>query len=84
MAAWAGLDRPAATTASGSRSDTIPSDRQPVSKGTNLDRTGTWFLYHHLLRDLLHLEAEATIAAQHLPQARSRRAVQVARDLQLI
>ena len=23
-----------------------------------LDRTGTWFRYHHLLRDLLRLEAQ--------------------------
>jgi LuxR family transcriptional regulator, maltose regulon positive regulatory protein len=26
-----------------------------------LDRTGTWFRYHHLLRDLLHVEAQAII-----------------------
>jgi LuxR family maltose regulon positive regulatory protein len=26
-----------------------------------LDRTGTWFRYHHLLRDLLRLEADQTI-----------------------
>jgi len=26
-----------------------------------LDRTGTWFRYHHLLRDLLRLEAQRTI-----------------------
>lgn len=38
-----------------------------------LDRTGTWFRYHHLLRDLLHLEAQATIAAQ-LPELHRRAA----------
>ncbi len=26
----------------------------------SLDRTGTWYRYHHLLADLLHLEAERT------------------------
>jgi LuxR family maltose regulon positive regulatory protein len=31
-----------------------------------LDRTGTWFRYHHLLRDLLQLEAQANVAP-HLP-----------------
>lgn len=36
-----------------------------------LDRTGTWFRYHHLLRDLLHLEAQATIAGR-LPELHRR------------
>lgn len=39
-----------------------------------LDRTGTWFRYHHLLRDLLHLEAQAISAAQ-LPELHRRAAV---------
>lgn len=39
-----------------------------------LDRTGTWFRYHHLLRDLLHLEAQATSTAQ-LPELHRRAAV---------
>ena len=38
-----------------------------------LDRTGTWFRYHHLLRDLLHLEAQATIA-ERLPELHRRAA----------
>lgn len=39
-----------------------------------LDRTGTWFRYHHLLRDLLHLEAQATIP-DRLPELHRRAAV---------
>jgi LuxR family maltose regulon positive regulatory protein len=39
-----------------------------------LDRTGTWFRFHHLLRDLLHLEAQATIATR-LPELHRRAAV---------
>jgi LuxR family maltose regulon positive regulatory protein len=38
-----------------------------------LDRTGTWFRYHHLLRDLLRLEAQATIAGR-LPELHRRAA----------
>jgi LuxR family maltose regulon positive regulatory protein len=38
-----------------------------------LDHTGTWFRYHHLLRDLLHLEAQATIA-ERLPELHRRAA----------
>ena len=38
-----------------------------------LDRTGTWFRYHHLLRDLLHLEALATLP-DHLPELHRRAA----------
>lgn len=38
-----------------------------------LDRTGTWFRYHHLLRDLLQLEAQANIAP-HLPELHGRAA----------
>ena len=39
-----------------------------------LDRTGTWFRYHHLLRDLLRLEAQAAMA-DHLPELHRRAAV---------
>jgi LuxR family maltose regulon positive regulatory protein len=44
--------------------------------GTNqmvigLDRTGTWYRYHHLLRDLLRLEAQDTIP-ERLPGLHSR------------
>lgn len=38
-----------------------------------LDATGTWFRYHHLLRDLLRLEAERSIAAE-LPDLHARAA----------
>lgn len=38
-----------------------------------LDRTDTWFRYHHLLRDLLQLEAQANIAS-HLPELHRRAA----------
>ncbi|HZA00505.1 MAG TPA: LuxR C-terminal-related transcriptional regulator [Acidimicrobiales bacterium] len=38
-----------------------------------LDRTGTWFRYHHLLRDLLHLEAQATMP-EYLPELHRRAA----------
>ncbi|HAS13546.1 MAG TPA: hypothetical protein DCS55_24045 [Acidimicrobiaceae bacterium] len=38
-----------------------------------LDRTDTWFRYHHLLRDLLQLEAQASIAP-HLPELHRRAA----------
>jgi LuxR family transcriptional regulator, maltose regulon positive regulatory protein len=38
-----------------------------------LDRTGTWFRYHHLLRDLLRLEALATMA-DHVPELHRRAA----------
>jgi LuxR family maltose regulon positive regulatory protein len=31
----------------------------------SLDRTGTWFRYHHLLRDLLRLEAQQTFPERH-------------------
>lgn len=39
-----------------------------------LDRTGTWFRYHHLLRDLLRLEAQANMA-DRLPELHRRAAV---------
>lgn len=39
-----------------------------------LDRTGTWFRYHHLLRDLLRLEAEDAIP-DRLPELHARAAV---------
>jgi LuxR family maltose regulon positive regulatory protein len=39
-----------------------------------LDATGTWFRYHHLLRDLLRLEAEQVLHAQ-LPELHARAAV---------
>jgi LuxR family maltose regulon positive regulatory protein len=39
-----------------------------------LDRTGTWFRYHHLLRDLLRLEAQAAMP-DHLPELHRRAAV---------
>jgi LuxR family transcriptional regulator, maltose regulon positive regulatory protein len=38
-----------------------------------LDRTGTWFRYHHLLRDLLRLEAQQTLP-DRLPGLHSRAA----------
>jgi LuxR family maltose regulon positive regulatory protein len=38
-----------------------------------LDRTDTWFRYHHLLRDLLQLEAQANIAPR-LPELHRRAA----------
>jgi LuxR family maltose regulon positive regulatory protein len=38
-----------------------------------LDRTGTWYRYHHLLRDLLRLEAQDTIP-DRLPGLHSRAA----------
>ena len=39
-----------------------------------LDRTGTWFRYHHLLRDLLRLEADQAIP-DRLPARHARAAV---------
>ncbi|CAN5900825.1 LuxR C-terminal-related transcriptional regulator [soil metagenome] len=38
-----------------------------------LDRTGTWFRYHHLLRDLLRLEAQQAFPAR-LPELHARAA----------
>ena len=38
-----------------------------------LDRTGTWFRHHHLLRDLLRLEAQAAIP-ERLPELHRRAA----------
>jgi LuxR family maltose regulon positive regulatory protein len=38
-----------------------------------LDRTGTWFRYHHLFRDLLHFEAQATMP-ERLPELHRRAA----------
>jgi LuxR family maltose regulon positive regulatory protein len=38
-----------------------------------LDRTGTWFRYHHLLRDLLRLEAQAAMP-ERLPELHRRAA----------
>jgi LuxR family maltose regulon positive regulatory protein len=38
-----------------------------------LDRTGTWFRYHHLLRDLLRLEAQRDFA-ERLPDLHARAA----------
>ncbi len=38
-----------------------------------LDRTGTWFRYHHLLRDLLRLEAQQTFP-DRLPELHARAA----------
>ncbi len=38
-----------------------------------LDRTGTWFRFHHLLRDLLRLEAQRDLAEQ-LPELHARAA----------
>ena len=31
-----------------------------------LDRTGSWYRYHHLLRDILRLEANQVLAPEHL------------------
>ena len=39
----------------------------------SLDRTGDWYRYHHLLRDLLRLEAETSIPEQ-IPELHSRAA----------
>ncbi len=39
-----------------------------------LDRTGSWFRYHHLLRDLLRLEAEQALAPEHLNELHRRAA----------
>ncbi len=39
----------------------------------SLDRTGTWYRYHHLLRDLLRLEAQATMP-ERLPELHRRAA----------
>ncbi len=39
----------------------------------SLDRTGEWFRYHHLLRDLLRLEAETTMS-DRLPELHRRAA----------
>jgi len=38
-----------------------------------LDRTGTWFRYHHLLRDILRLEAHQTIP-ERIPELHDRAA----------
>jgi LuxR family maltose regulon positive regulatory protein len=39
-----------------------------------LDRTGSWFRYHHLFRDLLKLEAEQTVTPEHLKELHRRAA----------
>lgn len=39
-----------------------------------LDRTGSWFRYHHLLRDLLRLEAEQALTVEHLRDLHGRAA----------
>lgn len=39
-----------------------------------LDRTGSWYRYHHLLRDLLRLEAEQTLTPEHLSELHRRAA----------
>ena len=39
-----------------------------------LDRTGSWYRYHHLLRDLLRLEAEQALASDHLNELHRRAA----------
>ena len=39
-----------------------------------LDRTGSWYRYHHLLRDLLRLEAEQAFAREHLNELHRRAA----------
>ena len=50
-------------------SDTASTNQLVIS----LDRTGEWFRYHHLFRDLLRVEANDTIAAQ-LPDLHRRAA----------
>jgi LuxR family maltose regulon positive regulatory protein len=39
-----------------------------------LDRTGSWYRYHHLLRDLLRLEAEQAFAREYLNELHRRAA----------
>jgi len=39
-----------------------------------LDRTGSWYRYHHLFRDLLRLEAEQTLPPEHLHELHRRAA----------
>jgi len=39
-----------------------------------LDRTGSWYRYHHLLRDLLRLEAEQALGPEHLNELHRRAA----------
>ncbi|MEZ5227747.1 MAG: LuxR C-terminal-related transcriptional regulator [Acidimicrobiales bacterium] len=40
-----------------------------------LDRTGSWYRYHHLLRDLLRLEAEQVFEPEHLRELHRRAAI---------
>lgn len=62
-----------AVTASGGGIEWLRRTAQTNQLVIALDRTGTWFRYHHLLRDLLHLEAQATMAAR-LPELHRRAA----------
>ncbi len=39
-----------------------------------LDNTGSWYRYHHLLRDLLRLEAQEVLAPDHLTELHHRAA----------
>lgn len=39
-----------------------------------LDRTGSWYRYHHLLRDLLRLEAKQFLTPEHLDELHRRAA----------
>lgn len=39
-----------------------------------LDRTGSWYRYHHLFRDLLRLEARQVLTAEHLDELHARAA----------
>jgi LuxR family transcriptional regulator, maltose regulon positive regulatory protein len=39
-----------------------------------LDRTGSWYRYHHLLRDILRLEAEQVLTPEHLDELHGRAA----------
>ncbi len=39
-----------------------------------LDRTGSWYRYHHLLRDLLRLEADQVLPPEHLHELHRRAA----------
>gem|GEM_PF-1139988 len=39
-----------------------------------LDRTGSWYRYHHLFRDLLRLEAEQALSREHLHELHRRAA----------
>ncbi|MDW3214737.1 MAG: LuxR C-terminal-related transcriptional regulator [Ilumatobacteraceae bacterium] len=45
-----------------------------------LDRTGSWFRYHHLLRDLLRLEAHQALAPEHLNELHRRAAAWFERE----